>query len=101
MIRRPPRSTLFPYTTLFRARLELKWAFAFPDTDQAVSSQPAVVGDTLYVGARNGRFYALDARTGAQRWVFDTRTVIGQREGRNLLRDGPVVRDGTVYLDRK
>src|SRR3712207_8141475 len=74
MIRRPPRSTLFPYTTLFRSRLELKWAFAFPDTDQAVSSQPAVVGDTLYVGARNGRFYALDARSGAQRWVFDTRS---------------------------
>src|SRR2546426_8416019 len=24
MIRRPPRSTLFPYTTLFRSRLELR-----------------------------------------------------------------------------
>src|SRR3989442_7879532 len=24
MIRRPPRSTLFPYTTLFRSRLELQ-----------------------------------------------------------------------------
>src|SRR5256885_7271559 len=24
MIRRPPRSTLFPYTTLFRSRLELE-----------------------------------------------------------------------------
>src|SRR3712207_8471526 len=26
MIRRPPRSTLFPYTTLFRSRLRNKWA---------------------------------------------------------------------------
>src|SRR5258708_10648423 len=26
MIRRPPRSTLFPYTTLFRSRLELTLA---------------------------------------------------------------------------
>src|SRR3712207_7311863 len=26
MIRRPPRSTLFPYTTLFRSRAHLLWA---------------------------------------------------------------------------
>src|SRR2546429_9687462 len=26
MIRRPPRSTLFPYTTLFRSALEREWA---------------------------------------------------------------------------
>src|SRR5437867_7207511 len=26
MIRRPPRSTLFPYTTLFRSELHLLWA---------------------------------------------------------------------------
>src|SRR5260221_10839688 len=25
MIRRPPRSTLFPYTTLFRSPLEARW----------------------------------------------------------------------------
>src|SRR3712207_7223032 len=25
MIRRPPRSTLFPYTTLFRSRLFVRW----------------------------------------------------------------------------
>src|SRR5215203_6888027 len=25
MIRRPPRSTLFPYTTLFRSRRRLRW----------------------------------------------------------------------------
>src|SRR5256885_12874900 len=25
MIRRPPRSTLFPYTTLFRSRSKMKW----------------------------------------------------------------------------
>src|SRR6478609_6076610 len=26
MIRRPPRSTLFPYTTLFRSHVEFGWA---------------------------------------------------------------------------
>src|SRR3712207_8772499 len=30
MIRRPPRSTLFPYTTLFRSQSFLKWAYS-PD----------------------------------------------------------------------
>src|SRR3989442_7461118 len=29
MIRRPPRSTLFPYTTLFRSRLEARWRLHF------------------------------------------------------------------------
>src|SRR2546430_11631204 len=33
MIRRPPRSTLFPYTTLFRSRLELP---AVPRLDERV-----------------------------------------------------------------
>src|SRR6266487_4775006 len=28
MIRRPPRSTLFPYTTLFRARCPARWGLA-------------------------------------------------------------------------
>src|SRR6266850_3436046 len=42
MIRRPPRSTLFPYTTLFRARLELdqgRWAEA-TDSAEAVLRIP-------------------------------------------------------------
>src|SRR2546426_11217418 len=29
MIRRPPRSTLFPYTTLFRSRNEVAWDVEF------------------------------------------------------------------------
>src|SRR2546426_4460989 len=29
MIRRPPRSTLFPYTTLFRSRMKLKLPLVF------------------------------------------------------------------------
>src|SRR5437868_3743561 len=27
MIRRPPKSTLFPYTTLFRSKFPMKWSF--------------------------------------------------------------------------
>src|SRR3712207_8138716 len=37
MIRRPPRSTLFPYTTLFRSR-ELRAAGVAVDDDQTLQS---------------------------------------------------------------
>src|SRR2546425_9495521 len=33
MIRRPPRSTLFPYTTLFRSRTQQAFLFAAPQGD--------------------------------------------------------------------
>src|SRR2546428_1819193 len=39
MIRRPPRSTLFPYTTLFRSRLS-RWGGAGPATMSHVESSP-------------------------------------------------------------
>ncbi len=107
-------------TTLTEANvagLKLKWAFVFSGTDGAASSQPALVDGTLYVGARNGRFYALDPKTGATKWEFDTQSVVSPRaeaappspvpgaggtpggsSGRNLLRNGPAVVDGTVYF---
>src|SRR4051794_41706484 len=34
MIRRPPRSTLFPYTTLFRSSWRLRWSFASTREDR-------------------------------------------------------------------
>ena len=49
--------------------LELRWAFAFPNAIQA-RSQPAVAGDTVFVGSQSGRVYALDAETGCARWIF-------------------------------
>src|SRR5688572_32095784 len=33
MIRRPPRSTLFPYTTLFRSRLNTDWHSRYTPTE--------------------------------------------------------------------
>src|SRR2546426_9373392 len=48
MIRRPPRSTLFPYTTLFRSPPRPKWhrAFASPAT-QTVPENPASAATAL------------------------------------------------------
>src|SRR5256885_9956259 len=36
MIRRPPRSTLFPYTTLFRSVFRMRAGFSDLDLDQCV-----------------------------------------------------------------
>lgn len=36
-------------------------------------AQPLVAGDTVYVGAGDGGFHAVDAASGERRWRFDTR----------------------------
>src|SRR2546427_3677223 len=43
MIRRPPRSTLFPYTTLFRSRLEVAQADPTPTIEEAEGSNNWVI----------------------------------------------------------
>lgn len=46
-------------------RLKVKWAFQFPG---GVGSQPVVAGGRVYLGAGDGRVYALDAATGCMHW---------------------------------
>src|SRR5258706_3053982 len=43
MIRRPPRSTLFPYTTLFRSHDDVRRALLAPDTCHREEEFAAVV----------------------------------------------------------
>src|SRR2546430_12567566 len=52
MIRRPPRSTLFPYTTLFRS----------------------TGGDLVFQGTAEGKVVALDAKSGRELWSFSLGT---------------------------
>src|SRR5947209_16008947 len=51
MIRRPPRSTLFPYTTLFRSLLALPIAFPLVETVSTRTDGPSLNGAL----ARTGR----------------------------------------------
>src|SRR2546428_8286027 len=45
MIRRPPRSTLFPYTTLFRSKqFTPKGDTKLPNTDELAVTPPSVTG---------------------------------------------------------
>ena len=81
------------------AGLKLKWSFVFPDVeDRAHGSQPAVVGNTLYVGWGDGRIYALDARTGETRWVSDAAAVADGHEWGAAVYTGPAVADGKVVF---
>jgi polyvinyl alcohol dehydrogenase (cytochrome) len=51
-------------------RLKLKWPFGFP-SDVRAYAQPSVFGGRVFVGSAGGKVYALDAKTGCQRWMFD------------------------------
>src|SRR5256885_12802466 len=52
MIRRPPRSTLFPYTTLFRSRQDLDRRPAARPQRQRLRAEGGVrLGDRIGVGA--------------------------------------------------
>src|SRR2546422_3631599 len=46
MIRRPPRSTLFPYTTLFRSLVPVQRP-AFRDVDEAPLEHGALLGECV------------------------------------------------------
>src|SRR3712207_7228762 len=63
MIRRPPRSTLFPYTTLFRSRpVRLHHAVELPAGDGHAQDRPAD-RRRLHVGHQAGQAdAAVDAR---------------------------------------
>src|SRR3712207_8002015 len=55
MIRRPPRSTLFPYTTLFRSERALLDPAASPDVDDGVDLARRVHLDRRRDRVRAGR----------------------------------------------
>nr|WP_237773955.1 PQQ-binding-like beta-propeller repeat protein [Actinosynnema sp. ALI-1.44] len=83
--------TITPRTV---GKLRLKWAFAYPKNGFPAKSQPAVVDGGIYFGSPDGKFHALDARTGATRWTFELGTV---HPGAVVI-DGPAVARGKVYF---
>lgn len=59
------------------------------DTGAPIASSPAIVDGKLYIGALNGKFYALDANSGSLLWTF---TATGP------IHSSPAVADGNVYF---
>src|SRR3712207_8844125 len=54
MIRRPPRSTLFPYTTLFRSRAQV-WQYLpqTPPVKQAIARDAKLLMELLRTGSKS------------------------------------------------
>src|SRR3712207_9038756 len=73
MIRRPPRSTLFPYTTLFRSRASVS-----PNTDAYLAKLDASVAFvySTYLGANNfRRAFGVAADASGTAYVTGTNTL--------------------------
>jgi len=64
MVALNPAGANFPPTG---AQVPILWSVSMP-----MASSPIVSGGTLYVGAWDGYFYALNASTGAVKWTFRT-----------------------------
>jgi hypothetical protein len=56
---------------------------------RTVQSSPAVQGNTVFVGARDGFLYAVSADSGRERWRFDHKV--------SWVNSSPAVSDGVVY----
>src|SRR2546426_7197713 len=94
MIRRPPRSTLFPYTTLFRSQADarptdaLDWAVAAGATDAGL--QYTLVNEAVVTAAR------------AAGLLLGVWTVNAERAMRRLLElGGGVVTTGRPHLGQR
>src|SRR3712207_7809769 len=79
MIRRPPRSTLFPYTTLFRS-IELQQAVARAPLHQGgVGARGALVAaDAAHPGVEGAQ------RLGQRRHLADAAAAVGDRKSTRL-----------------
>jgi len=60
-----------------------------PDFWDLYLSSPVVADGAVYFGSGDGNCYALDAATGAQKWVFGTKGVV---------HSSPALVDGTLYF---
>src|SRR3712207_8569131 len=81
MIRRPPRSTLFPYTTLFRSRLEAASAVTVPVDPGEVGRRAVIAG--LAADELAG---AIDAEVGVLRAIGEDLVAVLDEEDRKSTR---------------
>ena len=95
MVALNPAAATFPSSG---AQVPALWSVSMP-----VAYSPIVSGGTLYVGAADGNFYALNAATGAVEWTFQTGKPFGALQipaisGNLVYVPGA---DGTLYALQK
>src|SRR5256885_12081074 len=97
MIRRPPRSTLFPYTTLFRSRPAARQRAAVQDRLDAVSDAGAHRGGgQRFAGVRPG-----GAVTAARRGIAAGRFALPTDRKSTRLNSSHLVISYAVFCLRK
>ncbi|HSA55155.1 MAG TPA: PQQ-binding-like beta-propeller repeat protein, partial [Gemmatimonadaceae bacterium] len=74
------------WTVRSGAPVRLQWGL---ESGETWTSSPAVAGDVVAFGARDGHVYAVDARSGRTRWRYDTGT---------RVYSSPAIAGGTVYV---
>jgi len=82
---------------------QLNWRY---DAGDVIRSSPVIglapkgdpAGHIVYVGAGDGRLYALNAATGQRRWSFDTTSSEPSLRDRNDLNSSPALGKTGIYI---
>src|SRR5258708_24810538 len=100
MIRRPPRSTLFPYTTLFRSPMNFKQLEAF----QAIMLSGSTTGAAERLGLSQpgiSRLLAqLEQDLGLRLFIREKGRLVPTQEAEALLHDAQVLMDSAQCFRR-
>src|SRR3712207_8076284 len=100
MIRRPPRSTLFPYTTLFRSKRKRRGTRKGNPHLKATLVTAAVCGARTRGSYLRDKFHRLRARMGAKTAAVAVAHQILVAAFHMLRRAGAFADLGAEYLDR-
>jgi polyvinyl alcohol dehydrogenase (cytochrome) len=75
--------------------LKLKWRY---EVGAPVQSTPTVIGDTLFFGAWNGQYHALETQSGEPRWKFDAGIEPDRRWGLKDMRSTADYNSGHLFF---
>jgi outer membrane protein assembly factor BamB len=68
---------------------KVRWSFTTVFAARGIHGTALTDGDTVYFGAYNGRFYALNKADGSMRWVAYLADAVGS---------SPLMQDGSIYV---
>ena len=76
-------------------RLELKWSH---EVGAPIQTTPTVVGDSLFIGAWDGHYHALDSETGELKWKFDAGVRPEPRWNLRNIKSTAEYENGRIYF---